>query len=517
MKATQDLPFPHRVPDRFITTALVVVTIVSRLPFQAGLLDGADAVNYALALDHFDMRLHQPQPPGYPLYILLGRLFLAVLGDHRAALVWLSTVSSALGVLAVYFAGCALFDRRVGIMAAGLLIFSTSYWYLGEVAAPYTADLAFSALVGWLCYRSACQRATWMPWITAIALGLAGTFRLQTFSFLIPLMLYSLWRYPFWVRVTTLLLAGLVLGTFFVPAVMASGGPRTFWQLMTGVVPIIGSTSRAVRSIRWTRFLYNIITIARYTLAGLGEVACLLVPTGLATACRQSPKGHISRLAFLLIWLLPTWLTYLLIWPGNLGTIMVCLPPLCLLAALGLVRLMALSRQCSKAGWALLALVLILNTIIFTCLPEYPFGREYRRFTNYASLRERMGEYQDRLTLVQSVPVEDTLVYTSERYPQFYLPEYRIEHIPLLPKSQESLANTIASANQDLVAAVPSSIERLVLFDLTPEIVNLDAQKAVALIRNEHRVYVVAIPKGHRAIWTTRGLSISAHAQESGN
>ena len=80
--------------DAVMAIALGVGTVLSRLPFQIDILNNHDAVNYALALDHFDMRLHQPQPPGYPLYIILGRAFNLVFHDHLAALVWLSTVFS---------------------------------------------------------------------------------------------------------------------------------------------------------------------------------------------------------------------------------------------------------------------------------------------------------------------------------------------------------------------------------------------------------------------------------------
>ncbi|MDY7041608.1 MAG: DUF2723 domain-containing protein, partial [Chloroflexota bacterium] len=151
--------------DTVIAVVLAVGTVLSRWPFQINILNNHDAVNYALALEHFDMRLHQPQPPGYPLYVLLGRAFNLVLHDHLAALVWLSTVFSGLAVVAIYLAGREMFGRRVGFIAALLLVTSSLFWFQGEIAAPYTADLFASAIVGWLCYRLATSSGRGLVWI----------------------------------------------------------------------------------------------------------------------------------------------------------------------------------------------------------------------------------------------------------------------------------------------------------------------------------------------------------------
>lgn len=37
-------------------------------------LDEIDSVNFAMGVRQFDIWQHQPQPPGYPLYIALGKL-----------------------------------------------------------------------------------------------------------------------------------------------------------------------------------------------------------------------------------------------------------------------------------------------------------------------------------------------------------------------------------------------------------------------------------------------------------
>jgi len=60
---------------------LALVTLLSRWPYRARMLYNWDAVQFALALREFDVAKHQPHPPGYLLYVGLGRLFNASLGD----------------------------------------------------------------------------------------------------------------------------------------------------------------------------------------------------------------------------------------------------------------------------------------------------------------------------------------------------------------------------------------------------------------------------------------------------
>src|SRR5437763_174957 len=48
---------------------LGVLTSLSRFPFRSHYLFSWDSANFALALDQYNVTFHQPQPPGYPLYV----------------------------------------------------------------------------------------------------------------------------------------------------------------------------------------------------------------------------------------------------------------------------------------------------------------------------------------------------------------------------------------------------------------------------------------------------------------
>ena len=513
-----------KLSDSWIALALALGTVLSRVPFQAKLLDSFDAINYALALEHFDVRLSQPQAPGYPLYILLGRVFFWILHDHRAALVGLSIVFSGLAVVAVYLAGREMYGRRVGWLAALLVATSTLFWFMGEIAAPYAVDLFASAMLGWLCYRMLTSNGRGLVWVSAVALGLVGAFRVQTLAFLFPLFLYALHRRATAVTVGALVVAGSIFGAFFVPSVMASGGLVKFIQAMTGILPIFASTENLIRSTRLIRFEYNAKAILQYTFVALGELGWPFAVIGFLSHSNRPRFWHDDRVRFLATWVLPTWVFYFLIWPGNLGTVLVCMPPFFLLAGVGLDWLVVQPRW-KWLGWTSLAIVLIWQVVVFTVLPSRPWGEAYRRFDNRQRLEQITEDYATKLALLNETPVEGTVVYASDfRHPQYYAPQYRIFSPPSWYQGKSAPVKGVVSIEQgkleswrdvDADTLVPPNTRQIVLFDLPVETIVGDRSLVEEKMRNGHTIQVISLSPDRHAVWTPKGLLLTNLAQES--
>lgn len=84
---------PQPRPTDRLTPAVVallaaLLALASRLPFLAHHLHDHDSVNFAHALHNFDLSRHSPHLPGYPLYVVLGRLAQALGASAAAALTW---------------------------------------------------------------------------------------------------------------------------------------------------------------------------------------------------------------------------------------------------------------------------------------------------------------------------------------------------------------------------------------------------------------------------------------------
>ena len=65
---------------RRVLAALALVFALAHVPFLATSLEDIDSVNFALGVRDFDVATHRPHPPGYPVYIFLGKIATAIAG-----------------------------------------------------------------------------------------------------------------------------------------------------------------------------------------------------------------------------------------------------------------------------------------------------------------------------------------------------------------------------------------------------------------------------------------------------
>ena len=96
--------------------ALAIVFLLGHLPFLASTLEDVDSVNFALGVRDFDPGRHRPHPPGYPIYMALGKAANLVLGEPRALAVW-GALFGALSAFALLRLFAAL-DALDGDLAA---------------------------------------------------------------------------------------------------------------------------------------------------------------------------------------------------------------------------------------------------------------------------------------------------------------------------------------------------------------------------------------------------------------
>ena len=216
--------------ERLLPLTLFLITIITRIPSTSKLLYHTDSVHFALALQKYDITVHQPHPPGYFLYVMLGRLLNLVIGDANTVFVSISIVFSGLAVVTIYFLGKEVYNGRTGLIAAMLAITSPNLWFHGEVALSYMVEAFFSTAVALLCWRMWKGEYKYI-WLSVIALGIAGGIRQNTIVFLLPLWLFSVRKAPIRKVVLSVLLLGLVCLLWFVPMLRmtASTAAKPWW------------------------------------------------------------------------------------------------------------------------------------------------------------------------------------------------------------------------------------------------------------------------------------------------
>ncbi|MBL8142410.1 MAG: DUF2723 domain-containing protein [Acidobacteria bacterium] len=126
---------------RAVLGVIALVFLVAHLMRLAPSLEDLDSVNFALGVEQYDIARHQPHPPGYPIFIALGKLSSAVVArvapaeqiarEHvaRGLAVW-GAIFGALCVFPLFRIFTAL-DRStpLALAATALVVASPMFWF----------------------------------------------------------------------------------------------------------------------------------------------------------------------------------------------------------------------------------------------------------------------------------------------------------------------------------------------------------------------------------------------------
>lgn len=413
---------PIKLSDSKLVLLLFAITIVTRIPFASNMLYHLDSVQYALGIDHYNLSMHQPHPPGYFLYVMLGKLVNYVVHDPNRAFVLLSILFSGLAVVAVYQLGRELFDRQTALLAALLALTSPNLWFHGEVAMNYVVEAFTSTAIALLCWQVARGKEDRI-WLLATVLAVAGGIRQNTPVFLLPLVLYSVRNVPIRkIAAAVLLCAGITL-CWVIPMVLMTGGLNEYigafqelWKFNTGHNSAFekGLTALALCS----RALFNFTTLS----IGGGVV---LLGLNLYYFIRNRHFEHFcsEQARFIALWMTPTFLFYLLIFihPANPGYVLIILPPLLLLTAKSVVNLNDRLGLIGKISAA--AMLLAINLYLFFCT-SYPVTARALRDHDQklTTIVSRLGSYDPSRTALFVGPY----IFLGFRQVMYYLPEFPV-------------------------------------------------------------------------------------------
>jgi len=185
-----------------------------------------DECFFALGVERFEPLLHHPPPPGYPLYMAFAKLIPA---DPFHALVITSVIGLLAGLVIFPFAFRALSGSFViGVLATVLLYASPSLLVSGVLPQSDTGALALFGLALWMCARG-------NPVAIGIACAAVIGWRLQFAIAVVPMFLVAVALLRTWrERLLAVGAFGVACLSWFVPLVVAAGGPASWWRWLSG-------------------------------------------------------------------------------------------------------------------------------------------------------------------------------------------------------------------------------------------------------------------------------------------
>jgi hypothetical protein len=405
-----------------IAAGLFLATLALRLPFMSDQLWAWDSVLYARALEdgfHVDYVTanQRPHPPGYLLYVAAAAAVRGITSDSNAALVVISMVASALAVAALFlFARRFASDRSAALVSVGFAL-SPLVWHYSEVAYPYTL-LGLLSIVLATGFAAAHGRGTTVALIASGAFGVVAGFRQDLLMIMAPLWIWLVWPTQWRGRAASAGMVSLGALTWLVPSMMLSGG----------ALPYLGSLFQQTDFVRAT---YSVLAqglpalgtnlgMTLYALGwGLGMFALPVVGLAGASVCRAIRRRRVAideSQAFLIAWISPALLFYIVLHIGEWGYVLSVLPGLYILAAVGIDRVPTVRQTARRVAFAASVIV---PAVLFAASPA-PFsaaaihGHDWALASRVTYVREH---YLANTTLL--LAREDFLLV------RYYLPEYR--------------------------------------------------------------------------------------------
>lgn len=373
---------------QFLPPALVLVAaLILYLSFQSTSLDDFDSGSFALALDHFDIALQQPHPPGFPVYIAAGRLLYAITGNRLLSLTLLSAISGAIAVGTLAWLGAEAGQRHAGLLAALWLMVLPGFWLTSEIALSDIPGVALVllAVVGLWKGRS---DPRWLMVGAALA-GLCLGLRPQNG---VPVAVFGLYacveqikraRHDAPHRVIGLAaVVGLIaVLLWLIPTVNASGGWEAYWSLVRahsnhvlGIDSLVGRPiDVATISARLDAFAHGLLALVGDPL--LGIITLVMVAVGLFLV-----RWRLAFARLCAIWLVLVAAQVFLFESLERSRLYLpFIPPLALLMSMGWMRLASLVAQkgaSRRAPTLAVPLIMILLFMLVGLLLAAQLSRE---------------------------------------------------------------------------------------------------------------------------------------------
>ena len=511
---------------RFIASVLVLglFTVASRVPFRSRYLFAWDSANFALALDNYNVAFHQPQPPGYPLYVGAAWLVRAAFGtDANTSYVALSIGASAVAVMLIALVGARLFDRGTGLLGAMVLATSPLFWGQGEVAYPYAFLAGFGTAAAWVALRLAQGGPNTTVWAIggAVLLAIGSGFRSEIAPFLTPLWAWgvlappSSWRQRAITVGWSAIAALTAVVAWYAPMVALTGGADAYATATGGYYAyFIKATSGAGKQLLGV--LENLRAFVNYLYAGIGP-GIFVVTLDLGTRFRPTRLIADRTSRVVALWMAPPAAFYLLVHLGNPGYVLTLLPALALLVAAGArdlvsdaaTALTTLRRAPSPASpitgrttVALVGAIALVNGTLFVVGPGEGRRREIAAID---------AHFERVLSVIRSdYPAATSIVvaYDRSRQYRYELPAWRHELL-----FDVAVAGAVTDTNRYWEwrrrFVVPNGVEWIVFPDLGENRAEAVGRVIPRDLGGGEVIWVAAVRGGEEVTWGYRHAAVT--------
>ncbi|HKR65800.1 MAG TPA: hypothetical protein VJZ00_18865 [Thermoanaerobaculia bacterium] len=277
--------------ERAIAVCVALVCALTRFAALARSLWDWDEALFVLGMRDYDVTLHHPHPPGFPVYIALGHVMRLVVPDDFRALQALNLIAGMLVFPAVFLLARELrLSFRTSVIAATLFAFFPNVWFFGGGAFSDIPSIVLVLFAITLLFRGARSRNAY--WAGTLLLALAIGIRPQNLLLGLFAGITATRKRKPWEIAVALLIGIVVVGGAFGGAILASKSPADYFRVVrehSDYISRIDSWRSAARPPMWR--LFDRFFIKQYQSPPLSIVMTLFVITSVVGSIRERNRA----------------------------------------------------------------------------------------------------------------------------------------------------------------------------------------------------------------------------------
>ncbi|HQI02980.1 MAG TPA: glycosyltransferase family 39 protein [bacterium] len=406
-----------------------------------------DAVQLAMGMDHFDISLHQPHPPGYFLYIYFAKFINIFLNNPNLAMIVENIILSIIGLIIFYKISKKIFkDEFLSILSSLIFITNPFIWFHSEFPNVYMIDFCFSLIYFYLSYLIIIENKN-LLWLFSTLLALGIGFRQSLIIFFLPIYIYTcFFNFNFSKKkilklLFNILIFAFVLLLWLIPNCLVMGGLDKFInisknQFLSASKPTSIFSFAKIEAL--LKQFFNTTKILLYSASLLSIFSLIAI---FSKKIKISKKNSI----IFLLCLLPSFLFYSFVHLGKIGYIMTISG---IFMTLGIFAINKLFKERSQITIMFFIFVLqiplfiygidgfIKNKIFLINVSPYD--------VSYLNLRNSDSRIKRTLYEIKKYNPDDTILITEADSPYiipksnfiknmrlggYYLPEYNLYNI----------------------------------------------------------------------------------------
>lgn len=301
-------PEPLTPRQRAIVLAVAAVCAVTRFFAVARSLWDWDEALFTMAMRDYDVTMHHPHPPGFPMFIAMAKLVRVVVQDDFRALQTVNVVAAMLVFVAVFLFARELRLRFTTCVSAGALFaFFPNVWFFGGGAFSDIPSIVLVLFAVTFLLKGVRGRNAY--WFGTLLLALAIGIRPQNVLVgLVPGFLATR-RRRWWEIAVALLIGVVIVGAAFGGAIHATGSLPEYQRMVrehADYIARVDSFRSDARPPLWR--IFDRFFIKQYQSPVLSIVASLFVVVSVAGAIRERNRSLLVNAMTFLPFAIFAWL-----------------------------------------------------------------------------------------------------------------------------------------------------------------------------------------------------------------